>query len=77
MDVDAATAALDGRAGLADWTTLGFSATETVDGRPCLSIVDMGSSGSAFTVVRGRLPRGAGEIAVGAHTADDRRTARR
>ncbi len=70
MDVDAATAALDGRAGLADWTTLGFSGTETVDGRPVPSIVDMGSSGSAFTVVRGRLPRGADQIAVGAHTAD-------
>ena len=60
MDADAATAALDERADLADWATLGFSASETLDGRPVLSIVDMGSSGSAFTVVHGRLPRGSG-----------------
>jgi hypothetical protein len=71
MDVEAATAALEGRPDLADWATLGFSATETLGGRPVLSIIDMGSSGSAFTLVRGRLPRGAGEIAVGAHTAND------
>ena len=71
MDADAATAALDERADLADWATLGFSASETLDGHPVLSIVDMGSSGSTFTVVHGRLPRGAGEIAVGARTADD------
>jgi len=71
MDAVAATAALDERADLADWATLGFSATETLDGGPVLSIVDMGSSGSAFTVVHGRLPRGAGEIAIGARTADD------
>ena len=71
MDVDAATADLDDRADLSAWTTLGFSARETLGGRPVLSIVDMGSSGSTFTVVHGRLPRGPGEIAVGAHTADD------
>ena len=71
LDVDAARTALDGRADVADWATLGFSATEAVAGRPVLSIVDIGSSSSAFTVVRGRLPRGPGEIAVGALTADD------
>jgi putative ABC transport system permease protein len=71
MHVDAAMAALDGRADVADWATLGFSATETVAGQSVLSIVDVGSSSSAFTVVRGRAPRGPGEIAVGALTADD------
>lgn len=71
MDVEAARTALDGRADVADWATLGFSATETVAGHSVLSIVDIGTSRSAFTVVRGRLPRGPGEIAVGALTADD------
>jgi hypothetical protein len=71
MDVDAARTALDGQADVADWATLGFSATEALAGRSVLSIIDVGSSGSAFTVVRGRLPRGAGEVAVGARTAAD------
>jgi FtsX-like permease family len=71
MDVEAAKTALDGRADVADWATLGFSATETVAGHSVLSIVDISSSSSAFTVVRGRLPRGPGEVAVGALTADD------
>jgi hypothetical protein len=71
MDVDAAQAALEQRKDIAGWSLLGFSANETLAGRPVVSIVDIAGPGTALPVAHGRLPRGAGEVAVGARTADE------
>ncbi len=71
MDVARAATSLDDRPDVASWATLGFSATETLGGRSVLSIVDVAGSRSAFTVVRGRLPQGSDEVALGTRTGRD------
>jgi hypothetical protein len=71
MDVAAARTALEQRTDIADWSLLGFTANETLAGRPVVSIVDIAGPGSALPVAQGRLPRGGEEVAVGARTAHE------
>ena len=69
QDLDAIEATLAARPDVERWTGLGFG-TFTLDGKAVVSMVALGSPAHPdLTLLRGRLPRGAGEVALGARTA--------
>ena len=70
LDIHKVAATLDRRDDVRSWTALGFSSSILLDhdAVPALIGFDKGSA-LDVTVVRGRLPTAAGEVALGARTA--------
>jgi hypothetical protein len=66
-------ARLDARDDIASWTGLGLTNDVSVDGEPVLAVVALDQrAGVDFSVVEGRPPRTADEVALGTRTADER-----
>jgi ABC-type antimicrobial peptide transport system permease subunit len=61
-------ASLDARDDVESWTGLGFTSLQ-VDSTPVVALITMGEPSPVLTVVRGRLPTGDHEVALGSHTA--------
>jgi FtsX-like permease family len=73
LDLEAVERALDGRDDVESWTVLGLTNIVSVDGEPVLSVIGRDErAGVDFSMVEGRLPRQAGEVALGSRTAAER-----
>jgi hypothetical protein len=73
LNVQEIEAALEDSDDVAGWTLLGLTNDVTLDGRPVVSLIAESPRPDAdFTVVSGRLPRDAGEVALGTRTAAER-----
>ena len=73
LQPDAIEDALSQRDDVTSWTMLGLTNDVTVDGEPVVSVIAASPRpGVDFTVVSGRLPRTADEVALGTLTASER-----
>jgi hypothetical protein len=73
FDIHKVAATLDHRHDVLSWTALGFSSSVIVDHEAVPALIGFDKSSTVdVTIVRGRLPATAGEVALGARTAAEK-----
>ena len=72
FDIHKVAATLDDRAGVRSWSALGFSSSIIVDHHPVPALIGYDKASDVdTTIVRGKLPAAADEVALGTRTAAD------